>query len=152
MAPRPSPPPAPERPPPRGRAREDEIRAALAPLEPGERPGALIAATALASALGLANLIAYLAGAKIDGRAPGPAVLVFSAAMALAAVGMWRVRYLAVLGFQIFLAASVVFFCLLLIIAANLEAVAVAVAVIVVEGWLFWKLVRVLGRMQAPPR
>jgi len=110
------------------------------------------ATTALASALGLANLIAYLAGAKIDGRAPGPAVLVFSAAMALAAVGMWRVRYLAVLGFQIFLAASVVFFCLLLIIAANLEAVAVAVAVIVVEGWLFWKLVRVLGRMQAPPR
>jgi hypothetical protein len=136
----------------RRRAREDELRAALVPLAPGERPGALVAATALAGALGLANLIAYLAGAKIGGRAPGPEVLVFSAAMGLAAVGMWRVRYLAVLGFEVFLAASVIFFCLLLIIAANVAAVALALAVIVIDGWLFWKLVRVLGRMQAPSR
>jgi hypothetical protein len=159
VAPQPSPPPTPERPGStperprsRGRAREDELRAALTPLAPGERPGALVAATVLAGALGLANLIAYLAGAKLGGKAPGPEVLAFSAVMAAAAVGMWRVRYWAVLGFQVLLAVSVIFFGLLLAIAANLEAVAVSVAVIGLDGWLFWKLVRVLGRMQAPPR
>ena len=131
-------------------SREELARAALAPLAPGERPRALLAAVAVSALLGLANAIAYAAGATIAGKHPGPGVLAFSGLMAILAAGMWWRRYLAVLAFEALMVAIVLVFALLLVEAANLEAVALCIFVIGGAGALFWKLVRVMGRMAAP--
>jgi hypothetical protein len=145
------------RPPERGEeqpsrsARRDQLaREALAPLEPGERPPTLRVAVGVAVLLGGGNAIAYAAGAHIAGKHPNAGVLIFSAVMAALAVGMWTRRYLAVLAFEALLAFAVLFFSLLLVEAANIEGVLLSVAVIGGGGWLFWKLVRVMGRLAAP--
>ncbi|HEY5390210.1 MAG TPA: hypothetical protein VIJ83_06600 [Solirubrobacteraceae bacterium] len=146
-------PPADAAPSPRAqarRAREEEARAALTPLAPGERPRPLLAAVAACTLLGGANVIAYAAGAKIDGHHPGAGVLAFTGLMALLGGGMWARRYLAVLAFEALLALVVLVFALFLVEASNIEAVALCVGIIGLGGWLFWKLVRVMGRMSAP--
>src|SRR5919108_309623 len=75
-----------------------------------------------------------------------------AAAMLLAAWGMWRRRYWAVLGFAALMALITVVFSLLLLIASNVLAVVVCLAFAVSAGVLFWKLIRVMARLQAPPR
>ena len=136
--------------PSRSELRNQAVRAELAPLAPGERPAPLLVAVAVAGLLGAGNAIAYAAGAKISGHHPGAGVLSFSAVMALLAAGMWARRYLAVLAFEALLAIAVMLFTLFLVEASNVEGLLVAVAVIVGGGWLFWKLVRVMGRLAAP--
>jgi hypothetical protein len=136
----------------RSEQRAAVIRAELEPFAPGERPPAIVIAAIVAAALGIANLVAYAVGVKIDGKSPGPAVLLFPAVMALAATGMWRMRYWAVLGFEALLALIVIVFALFLVRAANVEAVLVSVTAVSISGWLFFKLVRVMARLQTPPR
>jgi hypothetical protein len=141
----------------RGYARADErnaeVRAQLEPLKPGERPPALVAAAILAAVLGTANLVALLAGVEVEGDQPSAiGVLVFCAVMYVAAVGLWFARYWAVLGFEALLGIIVVFFSLFLLRASNVLAVVVCLVVIGVAGSLFWKLIRVMGRIQAPQR
>jgi hypothetical protein len=137
--------------PSRSEARNAEVRAALRPIEPGERPRVIVAASALAAALALANLIAWLAGDKIGGKHPAAGgIIVFSAVMAAAAIGMWRLWYGAVLGFMALLAIIAVIFTLLLIEASNVLGVVVALAIVGTAGYLFFKLVRVLSRIQMP--
>ena len=53
--------------PSRSEARNAEVRATLKPIEPGERPRVIVASSAIAAALALANLIAWVAGDKIGG-------------------------------------------------------------------------------------
>jgi hypothetical protein len=139
-----------KRPPSRSEQRAAAVRAELEPLAPGERPPAVVIATLVAAALAIANLVAYAAGVKIDGKAPGPAVLLFPAVMTLAAVGLWRLRYWAVLGFEALLALIAIVFALFLVRAANTEAVLLSLGAVVAAGWLFWKLVRVMARIQTP--
>jgi hypothetical protein len=141
----------------RGYARAEErnaaVRAELAPLAPGERPRPLIAATILAIALGTANLVALVAGVEVEGEQPSTVgVLLFCAVMYLAAFGLWQARYWAVLGFEVLLGLIVIVFSLFLLRASNVLAVVVCVPIITIAGWLFWKLVRVMGRIQAPQR
>jgi hypothetical protein len=111
---------------------------------------ALLVASWTSGLLGTGNAVAYAAGAKIAGRHPGVGVLAFTVLMAMLAGGMWYRRYIAVLAFEALLALIVLVFCLFLVEAANLEAVLLCVAVIGGGGWLFWKLVRVMGRLAAP--
>jgi hypothetical protein len=137
--------------PSRSEARNAEVRATLRPIDPGERPRVIIASSALAAALALANLIAWVAGDKIGGKHPAAAgIVVFSAVMGAAAIGMWRLWYGAVLGFMALLAIIAVIFTLLLIEASNVLGLVVALAVIGTSGYLFFKLVRVLSRIQMP--
>jgi hypothetical protein len=141
----------------RGYARAEQrnaaVRAELEPLGPDERPGPLVAAAVVAALLGAANLVALLAGLDVEGEEPSAiGVLVFCAVMFLAAVGLWQRRYWAVLGFEALLGIIVVFFALFLLRASNVLAVVVCVPIISGAGWLFWKLVRVMGRLQAPQR
>jgi hypothetical protein len=136
----------------RSRERDAEARAALVPLEPGERPGAVTVAAGVAAALALTNLVLYAIGTKIQGKSPGAGALLFTLVLGAAAVGMWRSRYWAVLGFQALLAILILLFALLLLRAANVEAVLLALAVIGLGGWLFWKLVRAMARIQMPRR
>ena len=133
----------------RSAVRDQAARLALAPLAPGERPPALVVAVAVTALLGAGNAIAYAAGAKIGGHRPGPGVLVFSVAMALLAGGMWTRRYLAVLACEALIAIVVLVFSLFLVEAGNIEGALLCLAVIVAGGWLFWKLVRVIGRLAA---
>ena len=141
----------------RGYARAEQrnaaVRAELEPLGPDERPGPLVAAAVVAALLGAANLVALLAGLDVEGEEPSAiGVLAFCAVMFLAAVGLWQRRYWAVLGFEALLGIIVVFFALFLLRASNVLAVVVCVPIICGAAWLFWKLVRVMGRLQAPQR
>jgi hypothetical protein len=141
----------------RGYARSEErnaaVRAQLTPLAPGERPPALVTAAIVAALLGTANLLALIAGVEVRGEEPKAiGVLAFCAVMFVAAGGLWLARYWAVLGFEALLGIIVVFFSLFLLRASNLLAVAVCVPIICGAGWLFWKLIRVMGRLQAPQR
>jgi hypothetical protein len=79
-------------------------------------------------------------------------VILFAALMAGAAWGMWHRRYWAVLGFEALLGITVAIAALSLLVASNLAAVALCVVIIGLGGWLFWKLVRVMARLQAPER
>lgn len=137
----------------RAEARNEAVRAQLAPLAPGERPRPLVVATVVAFLLGTANLVALLAGIEVEGEQPSAVgVLLFCAVMYLAAFGLWNARYWAVLGFEALLGLIVVVFSLFLLRASNLLAVAVCIPTIGIAGWLFWKLVRIMGRIQAPQR
>jgi hypothetical protein len=133
--------------PSRSQLRDEAARAALEPLAPGERPAALIAAIVVASALALGNLIAYLAGATISGKHPSPSVLTFTALIGLIAGGMILTRYWAVLLFEVLLTLILLAFSLFLVEARSIAGVALCLAVLVPAGWLFWKLIRVMGRI-----
>jgi hypothetical protein len=137
---------------PRGE-REERARAALAPLADGERPAALLVAIALAVVLSLA----VIAGAvtikdlsRHGGSLPGAALL--AVVLTLLAQGMYRRRYWAVLAFEALLAFQVLVTSLALVVASRIAAAALCLASIGLGGWLFWKLVRVMGRMQAGER
>jgi hypothetical protein len=137
----------------RAEERNAEVRAQLAPLAPGERPLALAIASVVAALLAVGNLVAWAAGLDVRGKQPGAfGVVLFAVLMVLAAVGMWQRRYWAVLGFEALLAITLVVAVLSLLVASNVAAVVLCVAILGPAGWLFWKLIRVMGRIQAPQR
>ena len=65
---------------------------------------------------------------------------------------MRAVRYWAVLGFEALLAFQIIVTSLALVVASTMLAAAVCLVAIGLGGWLFWKLVRVMGRIQAGER
>jgi hypothetical protein len=134
----------------RSRERDEAVRAALVPLAPGERPRAVTVAAVLAAIIAVGNLVLIAAGWEVDGDRPVVGGLIFAAAMAVLAAGMWKVRYWAVLGFQVLLGVSLVFALLGLLRASNLAGVLVGVAVVAIAGPLFWLLIRAMARIQAP--
>jgi hypothetical protein len=135
----------------RSQRRDADVRAGLTPIQTGERPGAILIGSAVAAVLGVGNLVAFAAGLKIGGKHPGAGgIIIFSAVMIACAVGMWRLWYGAVLGFMALLAIIVTIFALLLVEASNVLGLVVALAVIAGAGFLFFKLVRVLSRIQMP--
>jgi len=137
----------------RGRAKDEAARAALEPLEAGERPLAVTIAGVLALAFGLANLTAYVVGTEIRDQRPAViGVLLFTAVMLAAAYGCFRMRYWAVLGMQALLGLLIVIFSVLLISASTLVTVLICVGIIVPAGVLFWFLVKSLARIQMPER
>jgi len=143
----------PSKPPSRSEARNAAVRATLTPLGPGERPWSLKIAVLIAVLIGGGDLITVLVAGefKVGGaRAGAGGVILFSVLMLVCAVGMWQKRYWAVLGFQAILAFVILFFTLLGLRAANLLAVVASLVVVGGGGWLFYKLVRVLSRIQMP--
>ena len=137
----------------RSEARNEAIRATLTPLAPGERPWPLRIAIAVAVLIGIGNVIQAAVGThiKVGGTRAGlGGAVVFGAVMLVCAGGMWQLRYWAVLGFQALLAIIVIAFSFVLITANDWVRALIALAVMVTGGWLFYKLVRVLGRMQVP--
>jgi hypothetical protein len=145
--------PAPREPRLRGEAANEAVRERLEPLGPGERPVPVTIAAAVAAAIGVANLVLYLAGVEVQGERPNATgTLAFCAVMIAAAVGLWRAQYWAVLGFQALLGLIIIIFSLLLLQSSNLLAVVVSVVVIGLGGWLFWKMVGAMARIQMPSR
>jgi hypothetical protein len=130
--------------------RNAEARAALEPLAPGERTGALTSASLLAATLAAVNIGLALAGVKSRGGTANPTVgAVFSVLMIALAIGMWRANYMAVVAFEMMLGLALAFGFLSLVVASNLLGALLSLVVIAVSGTLFWKLIRTMGRIQA---
>jgi uncharacterized protein (TIGR03382 family) len=81
------------------------------------------------------------------GSVPGGIFLAF--VLAALAWGMYRRSYWAVLGFEGLLAFQILVTSLALVVASTLAAAALCLISVGLGGWLFWKLVRVMGRIQA---
>jgi hypothetical protein len=138
---------------PRSEERNAAVRASLQPLGPGERPWPIKVAAVIALVLGLVNFALFLAGAKphVGGQQPKlPEIIIFTGLMLMCAGGMWLLRFWAVLGFQTLLAIGLLGFCLALVRVSNVFWGLVCVVVILGGGYLFFKLVRVLSRLQMP--
>jgi len=133
----------------RNRAAREELE----PLEPDERPPIVTVGAIISGAIAISVIVAYALGAEVNGDRPHVLqVIVPALLMGAMAVGMWRVRYWAVLGFQAVLA--------LLIIAAVLGAVSSStvgpilgnLALIAIAGTLFYFMIRAMARIQMPER
>lgn len=147
-APRPSAAPRPS-----SEQRNAAVRATLVPFAPGERPWSIKIAALIALVVGAGDLVDVILGGRTSfgSTHTGVAgVVLFSLLMIVCAVGMWQMRYWAVLGFQAVLAIVVLIFALLLVRASNLLGFVVPIVIIGAGGTLFFKLVRVLSRLQMP--
>jgi hypothetical protein len=148
---------APDRParPPRRSAQERDAaaRAKLEPLAPGERPFWVTVAAALAFALAVGTLILVALDYQVTtGGSTRTSGLLQAAVLLVAAFGLWRARYWAVLGFEVLLGVSFAFALLALLRAENLEAVAQCVVGMLITGPLFYFLIRQMARIQMPER
>jgi hypothetical protein len=129
---------------------------ALQPLDDHERPPALLVAVAAASVLAVGVLVSVATVhdlARHGGSLPGG--LFLAGVLTMLAGGMYRRRYWAVLAFEALLAFQIIVTSLALIVAETWLAAGLCTLSIGLSGWLFWKLVRVMGRIQAgerPPR
>jgi hypothetical protein len=133
--------------------RDEQARAALTPLAQGERPAALLVAVGVALVLALGVVVGV--ASTHDLRSHGgsvPGGLFIAAVLAGLAWGMYQRRYWAVLGFEGLLAFQIIVTSLALVVASTVVAAAVCLVSIGLGGWLFWKLVRVMGRIQAGER
>ena len=130
--------------------REELLRAELEPLGEDERPPALRVAIAVCALLALAVILGATTIHNLNqhgGSLPGGVFL--AVVLLLLALGMYRRRYWAVLGFEALLAFQIIVTSLALIVASTILAAAICVVSIGLGGWLFWKLVRVMSRIQA---
>ena len=134
----------------RYRSGEGGERAALEPLGEGERPAALRVAVVVCALLA-AGVIVGAATVHDLSRHGGslPGAVFLAVILALLALGMYRRRYWAVLGFEALLAFQILVTSLALVVASTILAAALCLIGIALAGWLFWKLVRVMGRIQA---
>jgi uncharacterized membrane protein (DUF2068 family) len=137
----------------RSARRDAAARATLQPLAPGERPWPIVVGALLAALTGGVQLVLYLAGVKLKvagTHAAAGSTIAFAVIMFVCAIGMWRLRYWAVLGFMALLAIAVTNFALALLRVSSLLGLVIALAGIAIPGYLFFRLVRVLGRIQMP--
>ncbi|MGH2943518.1 MAG: hypothetical protein ACRDLN_12175, partial [Solirubrobacteraceae bacterium] len=138
----------------RGEERNQRIREELEPLAPGERPRALTVAAIVAFAFAIADLAAALSGNDIASAGGDPTIgtAVRTTLLLVAGVGMLARRYWAVLGFQAILALQIILFSLALLGVQKLWHAIIPLVAIGLLGWLFWKLVRAMARLQMPAR
>jgi hypothetical protein len=133
----------------RSRERNEAARAALEPLRPGERPRAVTIAAIVSAALAVLLFVRFaIGGDDVDDERNG--ILLFGLVLAVAAAGMWKAQYWAVLGFQFFLGLSLVFAGVSLLFAGNLLAVVYCLLILGLAGTLFWYLVKAMARIQMP--
>ena len=138
----------------RGRARDDAIRASLEPLAPGERPRVVTVAAMIAFAFAIANVVATLTGDDLSSDQGDPTLfaVITTAILVLAGVGMLARKYWAVLGFQVILGLQIVVFSLALLRVQRWWLAILMTIAIGLLGWLFWKLIRAMARLQMPDR
>jgi hypothetical protein len=130
-----------------------EARTAPLPLGEDERPRALLLAVVVAAilAIGVGLSVATIHDlARHGGSLPGGLFLAF--VLLMLAWGMYERRYWAVLGFQALLAFQIIVTSLALVVAETLLAAGLCALSIGLAGWLFWKLVGVMSRIQAGER
>ncbi len=134
--------------------RNAEARAKLEPLERGERPRAVTIGAVVSSVLAIAITVQgvlSLAGVSTGEGATRPAPLILFAVVLWAmAVGMWRARYWAVLGFQTVLLLMMLASAFgLVVVNSVLQAVGTTL-LLLGSGALFYFMVRAMARIQMP--
>ena len=138
----------------RAEQRNQEVREGLEPLAEGQRPLVVTLGAVVAGLICASILIAYLAGAEVDGEKPElTQVLAPALIMGVMAWGMWRARYWAVLGFQlllVFLIFSAVFG--LAVQASSVGQFAATFGLLAVTGSFFYFMVKAMARIQMPNR
>lgn len=137
----------------RAEARNQTARDALEPLAENERP-LVVTLGAIASGLICVSIVvAYLAGAEVEGEKPNVAQVVAPAVlMGVMAWGMWRARYWAVLGFQVVLLFLIIAAALGLVRAGTGFQVAGNLVLMGLAGAFFYFMVKALARIQMPDR
>ncbi len=137
----------------RSEERNREAREALEPLGPSERPLVVTVGAAISALIALSVVVAYAVGATVNGnRPPVLQVIIPALLMGVMAVGMWRARYWAVLGFQAVLALLIVAAALGLVAAGSVTQLVGNLALVAVAGALFYLMIKALARIQMPTR
>ncbi len=138
----------------RARLKDDQAREALEPLREGVRPFVVTLGAILSTLLFATTLLGWALWETLrdDPRPPAVAVLVFAALVGVMAVGMWRVRYWAVLGFEALLVFPMLGSVLGLVQAATLLQALGNLLVLAAAGTLFYFMVKSLARIQMPER
>ena len=134
----------------RAREKDDAARESLEPLAPGERPWPIVVSAILAAVFAIGNVVLVLVGWDSDSSVAGP--LVFAGVMLVAAVGMWQLKYWAVLGWEVLLGVTFIGALLSLLRASNAYGVFLAIVVMALSGPLFYLLIRQMARIQMPTR
>jgi len=136
-----------------GDGRRERAPIELAPLGRDERPAALLVAVVVCALLAVAVIVGALSIKDLSAHGGSlPGGLFLAGVLALLARGMYERRYWAVLGFEALLAFQIIVTSLALVVASTVPAALICVVCIGFGGWLFWKLVRVMGRIQAGER
>lgn len=137
----------------RSEEKNEAAREALEPLPEGERPTVVTLGAVLAALVAASVLVAYAAGAEVNGERPHVLQVIIPAAlMGVMAYGMWKARYWAVLGFQAILALLVVAAALGLVGAAGVGQVIGNLVLIAVAGTLFYLMIGAMARIQMPEK
>lgn len=136
--------------PSRSEQRNAAIRASIRPLAPGERPRTLKIAVAVCALLAAGNVAVALSAQQIAGARPVAPAIVLALFLVLIGYGMWQRSATAVLIFLGLLVLSILAAFLAILVAANLKALVASGAILAAAGILFWKLISVLARIQAP--
>ena len=134
--------------------RNEEARARLEPLAPGERPTAVTVAAVVAAVLAMVFAVSALlavAGVDAGGREIRPApIILFAVVFVVMTIGLWRGRYWAVLGFQTLLLLVMLASALGLVQVSTVPEAAGTVALLAGSGTLFYFMIRAMARIQMP--
>jgi hypothetical protein len=138
----------------RSELRDLEAREGLEPLREDERPGIVTVGAVLTALAALLSLLGYALWDVLrdDARPPAGGVLVFVVLFGVMSWGMWKARYWAVLGFQTVLVFVLILSSLALIQATTILEAAGNIVLIAGAGYLFFKMVKALARIQMPDR
>jgi hypothetical protein len=136
----------------RTREKNEAVRQSLEPLPEGERPRAVTVAAIVALVMAVANTIAAVAGEALGSNALSFTIL-SNAVLFACAWGMWfGARYWAVLGFMVVLVFQILSLSAAVVVVEQWWVGLILVVVIGLLGWMFWKLIRALARIQMPER
>lgn len=137
-------------------AAEERNRAArekLEPLEPEERPFIVTVGAVVSGAIAISVIVGYLLGAEVDGDRPNLfQVIVPALLMGVMCVGMWRIRYWAVLGFEAVLGLLIVAGVLGAVSATSARSIVGTLVLIAIAGTLFYFMIGAMARIQMPER
>lgn len=140
----------------RGYARAEEknqkVREELEPLAPGERPR--IVPWAVLWLLVIAAGMIYSAIAADGDNATGTRIsnLAMVALIVVSAAGTWQLRYWAILGTQTILALAVVIGFIALMSLTKAWLLPIAIGQPIVSGLIFYRMVKVMARVQKSER
>jgi len=133
--------------------RNRAAREALEPLAQDERPPVVTVGAVISGLIAASVVIAYLAGAEVNGERPPILQVIPSAVvMGVMSFGMWRARYWAVLGFQAILALLILAAALGLVSAGSAAQLVGNLTLIAIAGSLFFFMIKALARIQMPER
>ena len=141
----------------RSEQRNAEARARLQPLAEGERPTVVTVGAAISALIALvftaSAVVAAIGSVEIEGSEPEPFPLAaFSVVLWMMALGMWRARYWAVLGFQMLLVLLILSVALGLVGSAELSVLQLlgSLVLLIGLGTLFYFMIRAMARIQMP--